>query len=210
MPGRDLSTSTGTSSRAHVCRNADTSSFQEFLSKSIASSPQVSSRRRGYTPITCRPWRWSRITWSVTVTKAWFGHDPQRTRGFSQIPRTQSLLHAGEYPVLPVFRVTQSFGKTSARPRKSWTLAAALDFAVTFREPPRTWRRDRGLPFGHQAYSSVSRPRSYAVSLISNVAFVSFGGYLPKDGSDRHAAPHTRDDRASPGRRAGVGSSSSD
>ena len=39
--------------------------------------------------------------------------------GFSQIPRTHSLPHAGEYPALPVLRLTKRRAYTSGRPRKS-------------------------------------------------------------------------------------------
>jgi hypothetical protein len=41
---------------------------------------------------------------------AWFGQSLHFTLGFSQTPRTHSLLQAGEYPFLPVFVLTHSFG----------------------------------------------------------------------------------------------------
>src|SRR5437773_1214280 len=68
-----------------------------------------------------------------TETKAWFGHTPHLTRGFSHTPCTHSFEQAGAYPFLPVLALDQSRGKTSSRPRKrlrkSDTFSAAVSSA---------------------------------------------------------------------------------
>jgi hypothetical protein len=40
-------------------------------------------------------------------------------RGFSQIPRTHSFPHTGEYPVFPDFALSNLCGYTSSRPRNN-------------------------------------------------------------------------------------------
>src|SRR5438477_7392730 len=114
----------GTSVRRQVSMNALESSNQPPLSKSTAKKKDVSSKSIGYTPATKRcpasshPERCHRITSSVTGRKRRFGHSAHLMRGFSQMPRTHSLAHAGAYPDLPVFRLSNRRAYTSSRPRK--------------------------------------------------------------------------------------------
>jgi hypothetical protein len=80
-----------------------------------------------------RPCKCFLTTSSVTGSNAWFRQSVHLIRGFSQIPRTHSLRHAGAYPVLPVFEFSHLRGKTSSRPRKSErnrVILSALDNAV--------------------------------------------------------------------------------
>src|SRR6185436_17299173 len=105
--------------------NASASSCQPFLSKSTARKKHVSSSSSGYTPATngCPsasfPDRCHRTTSSVTGRNLRLGQSAHLTRGFSQTPLTHSFAHAGAYPDLPVFLLSNRRGYTSARPRKS-------------------------------------------------------------------------------------------
>src|SRR6266542_6191645 len=63
------------------------------------------------------PCRWSRTACSVTGRKAWLGHSPHLTRGFSQMPRTHSFAQTGAYPCRPALALVLSCAYTSSLPR---------------------------------------------------------------------------------------------
>jgi hypothetical protein len=50
------------------------------------------------------------MTLSSTGRKAWFGHSPHFTRGFSHTPRTHSFPQAGAYPLRAVRVFDQNLG----------------------------------------------------------------------------------------------------
>ena len=75
--------------------------------------PATNGRPRESSPQRCQ-----RMTSSATGRKRWFGQSLHLILGFSQTPRTHSLLQAGWYPARPVFLLSKRRGYTSSRPRK--------------------------------------------------------------------------------------------
>jgi len=72
------------------------------------------------------PDKCARIVSSVTGKNRLTVQALHFTRGFSQTPRTHSLPHAGEYPDLPVARLSKRTGKTSDLPRNNDLNSAIL------------------------------------------------------------------------------------
>ena len=124
-PERDRSMAAWSERVRHARAKARASSRQSALSKSTARKWHVSSSSRGYTPATngspasSRPDRCQRTTSSVTGRKRRTVQSAHLTRGFSQMPRTHSCVHAGAYPDRPVVRLSKRRGYTSSRPWKS-------------------------------------------------------------------------------------------
>src|SRR5579864_4759856 len=96
LPERDLSTAAGRPTPRHVSTNALTSSVHVPASKSTARNQQVSSSRRGYTPITWRPVRCPTTAASSNGRKAWFAQSLHLPPVLSaQSPGSHLFEHAG-------------------------------------------------------------------------------------------------------------------
>src|SRR3972149_239052 len=97
------------------------------------------------------------MTWSVTGRKAWLGHSPHFTRGFSQTPRTHSFAHAGAYPLRRVVVLVQSLGYRSPRPRKIWRKSATFVLDVSGADGSGTRGSRRAASGASRAASSLLR-----------------------------------------------------